>query len=460
MISPQELIERITAASDANDCFVLVKEKTQTNLRWALNTLTTNGVMADREVTVIAFVETPNGMAAGSVTRTDISPDEVADVATAAKAAAVAAGPADDAAPLATDQSYGDWTASHVPTSSDVFGRIAPELGDMFRRAHDSSIELFGYAEHSSTTVWLGSKGGLRMRYDQPDGRIEMTGKSANRSRSTWEGRSTRDFSDVSIADIDAGIRQRLDWQSKRIDAPAGRYDVVMPAGAVADLFTYAVWTMSGKEAAEGQSVFSKQGGGTRLGESLSNLPVQIFSDASYAGLECAPFLTTPASGEFASVFDNGLNTPRVDFLRDGKLSALFAPRGIATAKNIPATLPVDNSIIEVTGAKDTEATLIGSTDRGLLVTCLWYIRMVDPATLLLTGLTRDGVYLIEKGEVVGAVNNFRWNDSPVDLLNRITGATGTAISQPREWADYVERVATPSMRFADFNMSTVSQAS
>ena len=85
---------------------------------------------------------------------------------------------------------------------------------------------------------------------------------------------------------------------------------------------------------------------------------------------------------------------------------------------------------------------------------------MVDPVTLLLTGLTRDGVYLIENGEVVGAVNNFRWNESPVDLLNRIGAATPTQITQVREWADYIDRTAMPAVLFKDFNMSTVSQAS
>ncbi|MGA1329613.1 MAG: metallopeptidase TldD-related protein, partial [Candidatus Nanopelagicales bacterium] len=119
-----------------------------------------------------------------------------------------------------------------------------------------------------------------------------------------------------------------------------------------------------------------------------------------------------------------------------------------------------DNIIMSVDGATATEADLIKSVKRGLLITCLWYIRMVDPVTLLLTGLTRDGVYLIEDGEVVGAVNNFRWNESPVELLGRIQGATPTTITQVREWADYIDRTAMPAVLFKDFNMSTVSQAS
>jgi predicted Zn-dependent protease len=103
---------------------------------------------------------------------------------------------------------------------------------------------------------------------------------------------------------------------------------------------------------------------------------------------------------------------------------------------------------------------MIASTERGLLLTCLWYIREVDPQTLLLTGLTRDGVYLVENGKVQGAVNNFRFNESPVDLLGRISEVGRTEHTLPREWNDYFTRTAMPPIRVGDFNMSTVSQAS
>ena len=103
---------------------------------------------------------------------------------------------------------------------------------------------------------------------------------------------------------------------------------------------------------------------------------------------------------------------------------------------------------------------LVAGTERGLLLTCLWYIREVDPQTLLLTGLTRDGVYLVEDGEIIGAVNNFRFNESPIDLLSRFTHACATVPSFSREWGDdYFSRTATPALRVPDFNMSSVSQA-
>ena len=103
---------------------------------------------------------------------------------------------------------------------------------------------------------------------------------------------------------------------------------------------------------------------------------------------------------------------------------------------------------------------MVARTEYGLLLTCLWYIRAVDPATLLMTGLTRDGVYVIEKGKVVGAANNFRFNESPVDLLVRATEVGTPVRSLGRELGEYLNRTVMPPLRIPDYNMSTVSQAS
>jgi predicted Zn-dependent protease len=116
--------------------------------------------------------------------------------------------------------------------------------------------------------------------------------------------------------------------------------------------------------------------------------------------------------------------------------------------------------VLEVGDGSGSVEDLVADTERGLLLTCLWYIRAVDPQTLLLTGLTRDGVYLVESGEITGAVNNFRFNESPVDLLRRFTHASATVPAFSREWGDdYFSRTAMPALRVPDFNMSSVSQA-
>ena len=106
-------------------------------------------------------------------------------------------------------------------------------------------------------------------------------------------------------------------------------------------------------------------------------------------------------------------------------LSALHSSRYSAGLAGLPATPAVDNLILRRPGRSGRSRSMIASTKRGLLLTCLWYIRLVDPQTLLLTGLTRDGVYLVEEGEVVGAVNNFRYNESPVGMLSRVLEVGG-----------------------------------
>jgi predicted Zn-dependent protease len=176
-------------------------------------------------------------------------------------------------------------------------------------------------------------------------------------------------------------------------------------------------------------------------------------------GQECLPFVVAGASSRMSSVFDNGSPISPTEWIRDGELASLIQTRYSAKLTGLPFTPWVDNLEMTVPGADGGVTDMIATTERGLLLTCLWYIREVDPQTLLLTGLTRDGVFLVEGGEVVGAVNNFRFNESPVDLLARFTAAGATVPSFSREWGDYFSRTATPPLLIPDYNMSSVSQA-
>jgi len=457
MISAQDLVEKILARSTTDDCIVVVQDSTQANLRWASSTLTTNGVIAQRSVTVIAFVGLDGSMASGAVTRTNVDESDIDSILSEATAAAKAAGAAEDFAPLARDVAFGNWSAAHTPTGPEIFANFAPELGEMMQRSKADAIELFGYAEHTHQSIWVGSKGGMRLRHDSPVGRVEMTGKSHQRSRSTWDGVETHDFKNVSVAKIDANIRQRLEWQAKKIDLPAGRYDTIFPSGSIADIYVYMMWVSGGRDAFEGQSVFSKKGGGTRVGEKLSNVGLQLFSDPTHPVLGGSPFIAASASSSFTSVFDNGQKQSQVDWIKDGVLQSLVQTRASAKITSLPYTPMGDNLIMSVDNGSGNLEDLVKKVDNGLLLTTLWYIRMVDPNSLLLTGLTRDGVYYVKDGEVQGATNNFRWNDSPVSALSRIAHAGASEWTQPREWAGDVTSMSVPPMVIKDFNMSTVS---
>jgi predicted Zn-dependent protease len=456
---PHELVEQGLQATTADGCVVLVGASTSANLRWANNTLTTNGLMQGAQVTVISTVDGAQGVAAGSVTRSAATSDDVRSIVAAADAAARAAGPAEDAAPLIDGDADDDFDSAPEPTSISVFDRFAPSLGEAFGRARADERLLYGYVEHTVTTTYVGSSTGLRRRHVQPTGHVGITGKSTDLTRSAWVGQSTRDFSDVDATALDAELGRRLGWAERTIALPAGHYDTVLPPTAVADLLIYAYWTAGARDAHEGQTVYSKRGGGTRVGDRLSDRPLHVYSDPAHPGLQCAPFVTAASSSSESSVFDNGLPLGRTDWIKDGVLAALAQTRHSAQLTGLPVTPFVDNLIMDVDGAAGTTDDLVAGTERGLLLTCLWYIREVDPQTLLLTGLTRDGVYLIENGEVTGAVNNYRFNESPISLLDRFSGVGATVASFSREWGDYFPRTATPAVRVADFNMSSVSQA-
>ncbi|TKJ34079.1 metallopeptidase TldD-related protein [Blastococcus sp. CCUG 61487] len=458
--TPQELVEQALAASTADGQIAYVVEQSQANLRWASNSLTTNGAMRSRTVVVVSFVDGGAGMAAGSVTRTG-TPD-IAALVEASEHAARDAGPAEDAVPLVSEPPphAGDWSADPAETSIEVFADFAPALGQAFGEARDRDDLLFGFAEHTMSSTYLGSSTGLRLRHDQPTGRVELNGKSADFARSVWAGASTRDFRDVSVADLAADVEQKLGWSQRRIELPAGRYETLLPPSAVSDLMIYLYWTMEARDADEGRNVFARAGGGNRIGDRLAELPLTLRSDPGAPGLEATPFQVVPASSGAASVFDNGLAAAPIEWISDGVLTNLVRPRSWALKQTAPATVAVDNLILEDRSASVGAEEMVAATERGLLLTTLWYMREVDPQTLLVTGLTRDGVFLVENGEVTGAVNNFRFNESPVDLLGRTVQAGRTERTLPREWNDWFTRAAMPMLRVPDFNMSSVSPAS
>ena len=446
-----DLVEQALGLSRADGCIVIVSESSSANLRWANNTLTTNGMMRDRSLTVISVV----GECVGVRTVTGV--EDLEELVRASERAARDATAAEDAGPLVEGPADSGFSSAAEETSPQVFAAVARDLGSSFAAARADERSLFGYASHDVTTTWLGSSTGLRRRHVQPTGYVEVTGKSAGGS--TWVGQHTRNWSDIDVPALDGEVRRRLDWGSRKIELAPGRYETLLPPATVADLMIYAYWTAAGRDAAEGRTVYSRPGGGTRIGEHLAPAGVRLHSDPHDAALPTTPFVVAGASSAMTSVFDNGLDLPPTDWMRDGALTALIQTRASARTTDSPVTPYVHNLSLVAGGTASTDE-MVAATKRGLLLTSLWYIREVDPETLLLTGLTRDGVYLVEDGEVVGAVNNFRWNESPIDLLGRLAEIGRSAPCLPREWSDYFTWTRMPTLRVPDFNMSSASQAS
>jgi len=457
--SPQDLIESALKASKADECIVIADEESSANLRWANNSVTTNGIISSRMLTVIAILRRPDGVAAGVISRNGVSGHMVEDVVRAAEAAARNSSPAEDAQQdLVEGRESGEWDEDPSETSFEIFARFAEGLGAAFSRARQEQRLLFGYAEHSVRSTYLGSSTGLRLRHVQPGGYVEVNAKPDDYSSSAWAGASVEDFADVNVGDLYDVLARRLDWAQRTIQIPAGRYETILPPSAVSDLMNYLYWYLGAQAAWEGRSVFSKAGGGTRVGERLSEVPATLWSDPSAPGLTSAPFVIARASSPAASVFDNGLSLQHTEWIADGVLQNLVQTRHTAQLTHLAVTPRIGNLSLVIADATKSLDDLIATTRRALLLTSLFYIREVDPQVLLLTGLTRDGVYLIENGEVVGAVNNFRFNESPVDLLKRILEAGISERALGRELLTE-GRTTVPALRVADFNMSTVSQA-
>jgi predicted Zn-dependent protease len=440
---------------------VTLTERTEANLRWANNALITNGEMHSRTLTVTSTAEVAGGTAAGSVSQEIAGPQDVAGVVEAAERLARTGRPAEDAIALVENYDHADeWEAEPAATGIDVLGELATGLGTAFRQAQANRQLLFGFAEHVVSTTYLGSSTGLRRRGVQPTGRLELNAKTSDLSASAWIGRATRDFADLDIAEVVAEAGTRLDWAGVKIELPPGAYETLLPPGAVADLLIYMYWTASARNAEEGRNVFAAGEGRSRIGERLSSLPITLKSDPLYPGLETVPFVDfTYTEDETSWMFDGGAPLRATNWIENGVLGELIRNRAHAAKTGLAPTPPPDNLIMDGGGSATLEE-MISRTKRGLLLTCLWYIRDVDPERLLLTGLTRDGVYLVEDGVVVGGVNNFRWNESPVELLGRITEVGASELTLCREWSDYFNRTIMPPIRIPDFNMSTVSQAS
>jgi predicted Zn-dependent protease len=454
--SGAEIVERALAAATADHTTIIARSSGAANLRFAGNTLTTNGASRDRSITVISVIDGSVGVRTASAV-SDV--DALGSLVRQSEAEAREAPAAEDfSEPVAATQDH-DFELPATYRGVEVFETFARALGDAFDDARRDAISLYGFASHDTTTTWLGNSSGTRRRHVQPTGSVEWTAKSAELDASVWRGQATHDFTDVDVVETVADLRTRLSWSARKVELTPGRYETLLPPAAMADLLIYTYWSAAGREADEGRTVFSRPGGGTRMGEMLAPPGVSLWSDPRETGLEVTPFVATSSSSSLGSVFDNGMSLDRTTWIDDGALAALIQTRASAVEAGTAATGFVGNLVLDGGGGASL-ADMIRRTRRGILLTCLWYIRTVEPETLLLTGLTRDGVYVIEDGEIIGAANNFRFNESPVDLLGRLSEVGAAENTYSREWGENFPWTKMPPVRIPDFNFSSSSPAS
>lgn len=466
-MTPQLIVEHVLATARRqaghHDCVVTVGVESGAELRWANNGLTTNGTSWCTTISVVAFVAKSDGISTATLDGVCDNLDGAGldDIVVRAFAEARSNPVPTGHGVLATGVEIGDWSSPARMTGPADFSSLTPALGEMFGQARAHEYEHFGYAENSQSSGWVGSNNGIRIRHDAVSGRVEMTGRSTDRTRSTWEGRNCRDFSTLDLSNVHNLLHQRLEWQKHHVAMPAGRYDTVLPSGAVGDLMATLDAALDARSAHEGRSVFSAapdSGRNSRIGDVLSSVPVRLYSDPGYKGLEVPNVVVETVNWANGSVFDTGQISQTTNWIENGKLANLTQTR-VTVEEGERYTPNMGNLIMEVDGASGSIEDLVAGVDNGLLLSSLWYIREVDPSSLLQTGLTRDGVYVIRNGEIIGSTNNFRFNESALDMLGRIKAAGSTEITQVRENAEQYEDVAMPPLVVSSFNMSSVSDS-
>ncbi len=280
---------------------------------------------------------------------------------------------------------------------------------------------------------------------------LTTTVRTPDGTGSGWASNISHRLRDIDAQQVSARALEKAERSRNPIALEPGNYTVVLEPNAVGDLLGLMMGFFGARAADEGRSFFSRKGGGNRLGEKLFDERVHIYTDPQYAAAPGDPF------------DDEGLPTKRMDFVRNGVLENLIYSRYWAkkmseeTGRQIAPT-PEPTNII-MAGGDATLDEMIRSTERGILVTRFWYIRLVDPRAILYTGLTRDGLFLIEKGRIKTAIKNFRFNESPVKMLRnieamsppvRITGSERIGASRP---------VLAPALKVRDFSFTSLSDA-
>jgi predicted Zn-dependent protease len=446
-------IDEMLGYAPPEDMIVIVRRKQTANLRWANTTLTTNGATEQLHVSVFAVSEGRVGSVISSLDeRTDLK-----KLAEQARQAARSSQPAFDAAPILGGD--GVWpSTTRGKTAGLSMGRIDDDLAGCFAASRKAERQLFGYGAAAAQEFWLATSKGLRKHAVHDETILELNLKSPDFKQSVWAGATSHRPEGVDAKSLFAQLERKMEWSAKKIELPAGKYETLLEPSAVADLLIYGYWSSAARDADEGRSLYSRPGGKNAIGEKLYGEDITIYSDPAAPGMEVPPFLIAYATSAEESVFDNGLELTRTDWVKDGVQQALITPRYWAARQKRTATPWIENLIFDHPSGPTLEEMIAGTKD-GLLVTCLWYIREVDPRNLLLTGLTRDGVFVVKNGKVVGATNNFRFNMSPVAMLQQAAEIGAAVPTLGREFGDYFSFATMPPLRVRDFNMSTVSDA-
>ena len=296
-----------------------------------------------------------------------------------------------------------------------------------------------GYLEANARAVAVATSAGLFAYHRSTDADYSVTARTPDGTGSGWARAGARDWNSIDAASIGRIAAQKAVASRNPQTIEPGLYTAVLEPQAVNDLVPLLGNALNARNADEGRSPFSKAGGGTRIGEKVTDERVTLYSDPTDRSLLGQPF-------------DNqGLPLSRTVWIEKGVLKNLAYSRFWAQKQGVRPTGNALAGGLALTGGTKSTEELIAGCARGILITHFFYIRSLDPRTVLQTGLTRDGTFLIENGKITRALKNFRWNESPLLMLNRLEDI---GRPEPTEAGRLM-----PALRVRDFNFTSLSDA-
>ena len=432
------ILDKVIALSKADECTASLNGSTRGNIRFALNDVSTSGIIDDTELGVqVAF-----GKRVGIATINEFDDAALARVVRRAEDLAKLAPENPEFMPAVGKQAY-----RPSNTFSQATADISPEYRAQVAAASiapckASGLIAAGFLEDSqSFTAFANSNGNFG--YQTSTGAdYTCTVRTEDGRGSGWVGRNVGDISTFNTAStVQTAIRKARDSADAKALEP-GKYTVILEPHAAAGLISFMMNFFDARQADEGRSFLSKKGGGNKMGEQVFDPRVNLSSDPWDADVPVMPW------------DGSGLPRQKIKVIDNGKIAAMNYSRYWSKQQGKPEQATPGN-LIMAGGTKST-ADLVRGTEKGILVTRTWYIRLVDPQTVLLTGLTRDGTFYIENGEIKYPLKNFRFNESPVIMLNNIE-ELGKPVRIAGDESSFAMMI--PPMKLRDFTFTSLSDA-
>ncbi len=428
----QAILKKVVGFSKADFCEVSLSGSDGGNIRYARNAVSTAGQIS----TMSLGVSSTFGKKTGSATINEFDDASLQKVVKRAEELAMLAPENPEFMPPLGPQTFAESNTYNAKTAAITPDTRAEMVGKSLSVSKAAGLDAAGFLENSNRFNAIMNSKGL-FAYNK--GTNVSFSVTVRNKQGTGSGYVEQDFNDLDKMDTLALSKIAAGKANGSAGAKAiepGKYTVILEPLAASDIIGNMFRGFDARSADEGRSFMSKKGGGTRLGEQLFSENVNIYSD---------PMNTEIPSSTFTG---EGLPVTRTQWVEKGVVKNLSYSRYWAAQKNVQP-LPFSRSMI-IEGGNQSLEDLIKSTEKGILVTRFWYIRSVDPQTLLLTGLTRDGTFYIENGEIKFPIKNFRFNESPVIMLNNVE-----ALGKPVRTGSGL----IPPMKIRDFTFTSLSDA-